>query len=307
MRAFAGLLVATLLVSSVGLAASAAFPKKQANIGDSMSQAFAADGTLGDHPTLSWVQGSDPRVGSVFTRQQAAFGTFAGEPESVSGAELVGGDDNFPAQADRVCGQSLVPDEVFVLLGGNDICNRARSSNADVGANLYSPDTSRAFVRAGMDKLMACMPGGGIVQVMSMPRVDYLYSAGTAKSLWCNWAVWPVAGICRIITAETNATKRAALGARIDAYNEMLAEEVSAYNANTNGKNDKAIRVVTDWVGSVSSGFENTSIGTFKFTKDDIDGFDCFHPDVSSQGRMACVAWTVNPNGAGSRAACFAR
>jgi hypothetical protein len=288
-------------------AATVSRPHKQSNIGDSISQGFDANSVPLDHPSLSWVQGTDDRIDSLYSRQAALSASFEQEPESVTGAELVGGDDNFPAQASRVCAQSTVPDEVFLLLGANDLCNRTRANGNDATVNLYSLDTTREFLRAGIDQLVACMPRGGLVQVMSMPRVDYLYEAGHAKSFWCNWGVWPIAGVCRIVTGESSASKRAQLGTFVDAYNQLLADEVHAYDTNANGKNDKAIRFVTDWMGSSATGHDSTSIGTFHFNENDINGVDCFHPNEDAQGRIACLAWAANPFGSGSRAACVAR
>lgn len=278
---------------------------KQSNIGDSISQGFGANGFPGDHPRLSWAQGTDDGVRSVYERQTVLYAGFDQEPESVTGAELIGGDDNFPAQASRVCAQDRVPDQVFVLLGGNDVCNRGRSNNSNATANMYSNDTWRAYLRAGIDQLVSCMPTHGVVQVMSMPRVDYLYEAGRDKSLWCSWGIWPIAGVCRIVTAEGNATRRAQIGARIDAYNDIIREEVAAYGANTNRKNSQGLRFVTDWVGSIASGQRNTSVGTFRFSANDINGVDCFHPNVGGQAKLACLGWAVNPGGDGDRASCF--
>jgi lysophospholipase L1-like esterase len=281
-------------------------PSKQSNAGDSISQAFGANGWPGDHPDLSWAQGTDDRIGSTADRTAAFYAGFTQEPESVTGAEMVGGNDNFPAQASRMCAQDAKPTRVRVLLGGNDVCNRARSSNADAAANLYSMTTWTSALRAGLDQLAECLPPKSVVQVLSMPRVDGLYEAGHDKSLWCHAGVWPLAGICRVVTAEGSATRRAQIGAAIDRYNDVLAKEVAAYATNTNGRNPRGIGFVTDWVGSIAEGKQSTSIGTYRFVADDINGTDCFHPNLKGQARLACIAWTKSPDGAGPSASCFA-
>jgi lysophospholipase L1-like esterase len=280
-------------------------PHKQSNIGDSMSQAFLANSILGDHPSESWVQGTDPRVDSVYTRYRRLVPEFVQEPESVTGAELVGGGDSFPAQASRVCAQSPPPDHVSMLLGGNDVCNRDPSSSDDATANMYSLDTWRAALRAGLDELAACLPAGATVHVLSTPRVDFLYEAGTSKSWWCDWVVWPVVDICPIVTQEPDEGRRRAVGARIDAYNDAMSVELDAYNANVAGVNPSGIAFVTDWQGSMDSGHADTSVGTYQFGAGDIDGVDCFHPNVSTQARLACIAWATNPDGGGDPSGCF--
>lgn len=296
------------VVGSVG-ANEWAPPSKQANAGDSISQGFAANGWPGDHPDLSWVQGTDDRVDSTAERLASTYGTgFTQEAESVTGAEMVGGDDNFPAQAMRICAQTVKPTRVRVLLGGNDICNRDRSSSADAAANLYSTETFLNAFRAGVDQLIGCLPPGSVVQVLSFPRVDKLYEAGHAKSAWCWLGVWPLAGVCRIVTAESNGARRAQLGDAVDALNDALAAEVAAYATNANGKNPGKIAFASDWAGSIATGHENTSVGTYIFTKDDINGVDCFHPNVAGQARLACLAWSKSADTtSSSSASCFAQ
>ncbi|NMO13525.1 SGNH/GDSL hydrolase family protein [Pyxidicoccus fallax] len=286
-------------------ASLAQLPTKQANVGDSMSQGAGADGWPGDHPELSWVRGTSSNVYSVFMRYQELVPSFTQQPESVSGAEMVGGGNNFAAQAARVCAQEEKPQTVSVLLGSNDVCNRPRSSSADATANMYSLDTWVNALRAGLDQLAACLPPGATVHVLSFPRVDFLYSAGYAKGLWCPYVVWPGAGICRIVTAERSGARRAQIGARVNEYNEATRAEVELYRANADGRNPRGIHFVADWQGSIENGYANTSVGTYVFRAADINGTDCFHPSVSAQRKLACVAWASNPHGAGTASECL--
>lgn len=277
---------------------------KQSNAGDSISQGFNADNWPADRTHLSWVQGVSSAVRSAYSRSLELDATFKQEPESVSGAELVGGGDSFPAQAKRICAQSVKASHVYVLLGGNDVCNRPRSSSSDAAANMYSVTTWRSALRAGLDQLASCLPVDATVQVHSMPRVDFLYEAGREKSWWCGYAVWPVVGICRIVTAETSVSRRRQIGQRINAYNDVIAQEVAAYARNTNGRNPRGIQFVTDWVGSMETGNQNTSVGTVRFRGSDISGLDCFHPNTRGQAMLACAAWASHPRGSGTVDAC---
>jgi len=293
-----------MLVSNAS-AVSFATATKQANIGDSISQGFGANSVPGDQVHLSWVRGDDARVQSMYSRYSAATPGFEQEPVSVSGAELVGGDDSLPAQASRVCAQSPRPTRVAVLLGGNDVCNRPRSSSDDAAANMYSVTTWVSALRAGLDQLADCLAPGSVVQVLSAPRVDFLYEAGNAKSLWCSWGIWPIAGVCRIVTGESDPGRRAQIGDRIDAYNAATHAEVRAYASNANGKNGRGVAFVSDWEGSIAQGNANTSVGTFHFTENDINGVDCFHPNVEGQARIACLAWSKGADGHGNASSCF--
>jgi hypothetical protein len=225
---------------------------------------------------------------------------FVQQPQSVSGAELVGGNDSLAAQAQRICAQSTKADRVMVLLGGNDVCNRGRGGT-DPTENMYSLDTWVNALRAGLDQLAACLPDGARVDVLSMPRVDYLYDAGHTKGPWCVNVVWPLASICRIVTAEDDAGRRAQIGARIDQYNDATRTEVESYTGNTNGKNPRKLLFMTDWRGPSAT---PNSVGTFRFSDTDINNTDCFHPDVAGQTKLACVAWGSGPDGDGNVAKC---
>src|SRR5690606_1939896 len=97
----------------------------------------------------------------------------------------------------------------------------------------------------------------------------------------------------------------AQIGARIDQYNDALAAEVHAYATNANGRNPRGVGFVTDWTGSIAGGHENTSIGTYRFGAADINGVDCFHPNVDGQKKTACLAWAKGPEGNGAFASCF--
>jgi len=296
-----------LLASALSLPAlgQTAYPSKQANIGDSISQGFGANGFVGDQPSLSWAQGTSDSIRSVYLRLKTLNPSLVQEPESVSGAQLVGGGDSFAAQAQRVCAQAIRPHYVPVLLGGNDVCGRPRSSTSDAAANMYSVATWRSALRAGLDQLAACLPEGSTVHVLSMPRVDLLYGAGHAKSFWCPYVIWPVANVCRIVTGETSAGRRAQIGARINQYNDVIREELAAYDGNWNGQNPRHLRFRTDWRGSIEQGFVKSSVGTYGFTAADINGFDCFHPNAGGHKKLACAAWATHPHGDGTVAACL--
>lgn len=298
------LMLATL--SSSSALAQTALPKKQSNAGDSISQAFGANSRLGDKPDLSWVQGTNTTVNSVFLRYKAKDASWTQQPESVSGAEMVGSGDSFAAQAQRICAQTTKPQVVSLLLGGNDVCNRPRaSSTQNAATNMYSVTTFMNALRAGLDQLASCLPSGSKVHVLSVPRVDFLYNAGHAKSWWCPYVVWPAASICRIVTAENNAGRRAQIGARINEYNKAMSAEVAAYDRNANGKNPRGLKFVSDWQGSIEEGKSNTSIGSYRFGAADINGFDCFHPNTGGQKKLACAAWASNPDGSGTVPACL--
>jgi hypothetical protein len=269
-------------------------PRKLAGIGDSISQGFSASALPFDTPDRAFGQGTDATVNSLYSRYLARIPGFTKQFASVTGAEMVGGSDNAAAQAQRICMQTTKPDRVYILLGGNDVCNRTRATGSDATVNMYSVTTFRNGLKAALDTLAGCLASGSQVQVLSMPRVDFLYDAGNAKNtITCN-SVWVLASVCRIVTAESDATKRAQIGARVDQYNAALREETRAADVR---HSSRGIRFLTDWQGPMSSR-PSTSVGTYRFTKDDISIDDCFHPYYNTgQRRLACTAWEAGEFG----------
>jgi len=285
--------------------------------GDSITMAFAADCTAnvwfwdlfcllgGDQPEHSWFDGWSNNVNSVHDRYKALDGSIgANKSAAMSGAEMrgtgfYGTEPNFATQAADIVSQSPLPDHVEVLLGGNDICNRDCTDPANCANPLFTDAQWRESVQAGLDTLMTGLASGSTVQLNGMPRVQDLRQAGLDKqasssSINCD-SLWSSYSVCRIVTnggnlnGESSAQRLAAVAIAQQSYNAILAEEANAYNSNSNGKNPNGIEVVSEYVD------ENTpSGGTFSFGAQHIDGGDCFHPNVSTQSKIADFAWGAN-------------
>ena len=280
--------------------------------GDSITMAFGADCTAnywwwdlfcllgGDQPEHSWFDGWSSNVNSVHDRYKALDSSIgATKAAAASGSEMRGGSNNFATQAADIVTQSPLPDHVEVLLGGNDICNRDCTDPANCNDPLFTEAEWRESVQAGLDTLMTGLAEGSTVQLNGMPRVQDLLAAGKAKqqtssSINCD-SLWSSYSVCRIVTndgtlnGESSATRLAAVEAAQQSYNAILAEEAAAYNSNSNGKNPNGIEVVSEYVD------ENTpSGGTFSFGAQHINGGDCFHPNVSTQSKIADFSWGAN-------------
>jgi lysophospholipase L1-like esterase len=265
-----------------------------------------------DNPTLSWVQGSDPRVGSIASHYRALDPSLVVTPLSRAGAELVAEHNGLPdleQQARALGATGAKPDLVFVLMGGNDVCNRARSKSDDPTATLYSVDEWRAGAVRGLTALAEVLPRGATARFVSMPRVDLLYDAlgstevpaklaspagpidgvTTCKTLWTITSAIISNGICPVVTTEPSAARRAAIGARIDTYNAVLAEEVRRFGRDA-ALNPNRIVFESDWHGSLGEGApKNSSGGTFVFEPKHISRLDCFHPSIEGQQAIADV------------------
>lgn len=304
-------LVATAMLSTT---VQAQLPSKGSAAGDSITMGFGADCKYnryfwdlfcllgGDQPEHSWFDGWSSNVNSIHDRYKALDPNIqANKSAAESGSELRGGSNNFVTQANNIVAQTTTPDHVEVLLGGNDICNRECTNPANCNNPLYTDGEWRSSVQSGLDILMSGLPLGSTVYIGGVPRVHDLRAAGLAKQasssrIRCE-NVWSSFDICSIATngsamnGESNADRLVAIAARQQRYNEILAEEAAAYNANTNGKNSRGIEVVADYVDE-----STPSAGTTSFGANEIDGGDCFHPSVSGQNLLSDVMWSNNPD-----------
>lgn len=96
-------------------------------------------------------------------------------------------------------------------------------------------------------------------------------SAGTSTGTYtgakaCSSA-W-IFGICDVVTQSNSAT-RTQVGQIVDSFNPALGSVVAAAP-----QTYAHIAVGSDWEGTISAGDANTSIGTYAFTRDDINGGD---------------------------------
>jgi hypothetical protein len=285
--------VAAVLLVVARAAAGQAPPTKMSVSGDSLTQAALADGiTPSDQWWNSWAFGITS-VNSVWSRYRATLNpTMAVEPVSQDGAKMMR---DFYGQASQICGQATRPNRVFVFLGQNDACYSPRSWTWDAAANMPKAAEFQAALHNGLDLLDACLPDGSVVHVVSVVRVDFLYEAGIAENaFYCRWVAWPTFHICPIITREPYASRRRAIGRRIDEWNAAIAAEMGVMN----GRTPHRVTYVTDWQGSIDQGQRNTSVGSYVFGSPDINGLDCFHASVTGQRKIACVEWAKSLDGA---------
>jgi len=288
-----------------------------ASAGDSVTRAFGADCTANtswwnlwclagnaDQPWHSWFNGDSANVNSVHDRYKTLDPSItANNNAAQTGAEMVGLNDTerpFAEQAALIVAQSPVPDHVETIFGGNDICSRDCVDPANCNDPLYTGDQWRQAIRSGLNTLMSGLPAGSSILMGSVPRVQDIRQAGvdkqaTSSSIDCD-SLWSSYDVCRIVTnsgvlnGETMATRHAGVAAAQQQYNAITREEVEAYNSNANGLNPNGIELVSEYVD------ENTpSGGTFAFGADEINGGDCFHPNVATQTKIADMMWNGNP------------
>jgi Bacterial pre-peptidase C-terminal domain len=285
--------------------------------GDSITRAFGADCTYNtslwglwciagnaDQPWHSWFDGWNSSVNSVHDRYKAIDPNITANKDAAqTGAEMVGTNDTerpFAEQAAMIVAQSPVPDHVETIFGGNDICSRDCVDPNNCDDPLYTGEEWRQALRSGLNTLMSGLPAGSSIVMGSVPRVQDIRQAGVDKQAADEYvdcdSLWSSYDVCRIVTdpgtlnGESMAVRHAGVAAAQQQYNAITRAEVEAYNSNANGLNPNGIELVSDYVDeSTPSG------GTFAFGADEINGADCFHPNVATQSVIADYMWNANP------------
>lgn len=291
---------------------TASLPGNLAAAGDSITQAFAADCSCntnffcllclggGDQPEHSWFDGTSSSVVSVHDRYLGIDGSIGADKSAAEdGSEMRDAPNNFFEQANAILAQSPLPEHVEVALGGNDLCSRDCVDPANCSDPVYTDSEWRESVRDGLDVLVEGLPDGSTIYMLGVPRVQDLRPAGLVKQQASNVdceGVWQDFDICTIGTqgrastfGESLEARLAVIAERQQRYNEILLEEARAYTTNSIGQNPRLIEVLTDYVDESTD-----SVGTFRFTADDIDGGDCFHPSIQGQSTIADKASQAN-------------
>jgi hypothetical protein len=253
----------------------------------------------GDQPENSFFDGTSTAVKSLadYFIAAGAKATYS-KAASQSGTELVGGTNNFAAQAITIVnaagGRSAAPVQVKVELGGNDICHQATT------ATLYLDDAWRAGVQAGLEVLTNGLPAGSSVVLVGVPRVQDLYDVGVAKSsgssrvncpsFWDSYDVCEIATVNRVIGGQDLRTRLGIIAERQASYNRILKEQADHYKA-LSGTTRVEVVAETDGV----YGNRTPEVGNYSFTTSEINGGDCFHPSIAGQNKISTVVWGNDP------------
>lgn len=231
------------------------YPDAMAAIGDSITRAVFADGTLDGlaegQPQHSWATGYEAGdgVNSHYERILAQNGDIAGKNfnNAVSGARI----DDFVTQANATI--PMAPDYVTVFLGHNDLC-------VDTVAQIPSNAVFEAYVRAGLDTLIAGLPDAQIV-VLELVDVAQLYDC-CSDDWGCQFAWW-LYSVCQSVT-NSSSGDRAIVRQRTIEFNNIL-RNVSA---------EKGVLFEDDIFEQV-------------FSRSDVNSSDCFHPSLAGHSKIA--------------------
>ena len=296
-------LPAILAAASLNTKNDAVVPLNQFNIGDSIGEGEAADGTIGAaHHETVWstgYNGSD-RVYSLNERfeNRDALGYYenndARDPDlnqAISGAVMA----DFAAQATEIAAKasSSTPSGtagmVTILLGNNDVC--APSLNAMTDPVLFEEQ-----YRAGLD-VLANSPAtrSSFIHVSSLPAIYWLWNAKYTNSL-CRLIIWPFVPCENLLDKPSddcassvsrldpdnvylgdgpNCIRRKTFHARIrDIYNPILRDVLQEYRNNKKLPNAYFIDVFD-----------------VQFGDSHVNNGDCFHPSEAGHALLSREEW----------------
>jgi len=277
-------------------------PGNQFNIGDSIGEGEAADGTIGEaHHETVWstgYNGSDSvssfnerfeaiEPGDYYENNASRDAVFN---HALSGAEMA----DFADQAQAVItAASMTPSgeagQVTVFLGNNDVC-------APSLAEMTDPAVFEAQYRAGLDVLAASdATRAARIHVSGIPAIYWLWEAKRG-SFWCRVFAWPfvpcenlldnAADDCASDTSRTdpdndypgdgaNCLRRKTFHRLIrDSYNPILQTVLEEYRA----------------AGQLPNA-NFTDIYDVRFESTHVNGGDCFHPSTAGHALLAEKQW----------------
>ena len=289
------------------------YPVNQFNIGDSIGEGEAADGSIGEaHHETVWSTGYeknnlDNGVDTFNERFEAISSddyfenTENRDPifnHAVSGAIMA----DFSGQAQAVItATSQTPTgeagQVTVFLGNNDVCAASMEEMTD-------PAVFEAGYRAGLDVLAASdATRNARIHVSGIPAIYWLWNA-KHNSIGCRFIIWPFVP-CQNLLANpvddcvnsasredpdhdypgdgSNCQRRKTFHRIIrDTYNPILQTVVEEYR--TSGQLPNA-------------GF--TDIYDVQFGSMHVNGGDCFHPSTAGHALLAEKEWCKTQWGIG--------
>jgi lysophospholipase L1-like esterase len=249
-------------------------------LGDSITRGFDSQGSgctvLADCPAFSWETGTSATVNSIYLRTKVLnpsvvlarpiTSSTAGGNDGVTGAKMA----DLPGQATKAVAVPQ-PDQVWVLMGANDVCTTSE-------ATMTSVASFRSNLKTGMNTLSTGLPDARI-DVASIPNIFNLWSVLHTNFL--AQVTWGAAKICQSMLASPTSeaaadkTRRANVAKRNEEFNVVLKEVCAEY---------------------IHCRYDGGAAFAIKFASGEVGTLDYFHPNASGQAKAAATEWTAGPN-----------
>jgi len=281
-------------------------PLNQFNIGDSIGEGEAADGTIGEmHHETVWSTGYDSNDIVYSLNEQFEDADPAGYYENnsvrdtifnfaVSGSVMA----DFVTQANQVIASaddtpSGKAGMVTILLGNNDVC----ASSLD---DMTDPEAFEQQYRAGLDALAnSDATKNAYIHVSSIPAIYWLWNA-KRNNLWCRVIAWPFVPCENLLDNPDDDC--ASTESRLDPDNiyEGDGEDCirrKQFHEKIRYTYNPILRdVLQEYIddGRLPNAYF-VDIFDIQFGSDDINGGDCFHPSVEGHALLAQEHWCRSP------------
>jgi lysophospholipase L1-like esterase len=239
-------------------------PVAMAALGDSVTTGFGTCLVLSSCERNSWSTGDGRRVESHYRRLLELNPGIRGRAynHAKAGARASAlADQATRAVRDRA-------DYVTVLIGANDACRGSVEAMTPVATFRQQVDRALRTLREGRPRAR--------VLVVSIPDLYRLWEVGhTDERAVRSWqrGVCPALLAAPTSTAAADRERRRVFRDRIDAYNDELSAACRAYGSRCRHDRGAAHRV--------------------RFTLDDVNTLDHFHPNNAGQQRLAEVTWSA--------------
>jgi len=222
-------------------------------LGDSMTAGLNADAPF-DQRNRNWSDGLE--INSHAVRLAKKFGVdVISKNVSVSGSTI----ESLASQTAKLLEDNYKPDYVTILIGANDICkgDLRVEELSSLGKNLLA-ESIQMLIRANENVKII---------VGAIPKIDFLYQL-LHEDATCqeNWRAF---NICYKLLQSTKFERERGI-VRWIAYNKMQKEVSALYP-----KNVKFTSKISEEI----------------FGLEDISRIDCFHPNMSGQGKIAEATW----------------
>jgi len=289
------------------------YPVNQFNIGDSIGEGEAADGTISElHHETVWSTGYDINnindgVNTINERLKAA------EPDdyyennanrdsifnhAVSGAEMA----DFAGQAqDVITAASQAPTgeagQVTVFLGNNDVCAASMEEMTD-------PAVFEAGYRAGLDALAASdATRNARIHLSGIPAIYWLWNAKRTNFL-CRVFIWPFVPCENLLDGPVDDCNNSASRADPDTIypgdGPNCQRRKELHRIIREEYNSTLQRVLQEYRDSGQlPNARYTDIYDIQFDSTHVNSGDCFHPSTAGHALLAEKQWCRTQWGVG--------
>ena len=277
-------------------------PGSQFNIGDSIGEGEAADGTIGQaHHETVWSTGYDgaDSVNSFNERFEAAAAADYFENNAsrdplfnhaVSGSQMV----DFATQAQGVVSAAAQTpsgnaDMIAVFLGNNDVCAPSMAAMTD-------PALFEANYRAGLDVLAASdATRRAQIHVSGIPAIYWLWNAKRTDFL-CRVFVWPFVPCENLLDNPSDDCESSVSrqdpdtvypgdGGDCRRRKQLHAIIRDDYNSTLRGVLDEYRE------SGLLPNARYTDIYNVRFDSQHVNNGDCFHPSTAGHALLAQTGW----------------